>query len=149
MKIERANPSDHTTLTLITKESKAYWGYSSEQMEAWSALLTITPEYITKNETYKLFSGDEIIGYYALVKIDNQTLKLDNLFILPEFIGKGFGKQMMADLFERAASGNYTSVILDADPNAESFYRKFGFVTIGQIETSIPNRSLPVMRRSL
>ncbi len=146
MKIERAIPSDHTTLTAITKRSKAHWGYSREQIEAWDALLTITPEYIIKNETWKLVSGNEMIGYYSLIKTDPKTLKLDNLFILPEFIGKGFGKQLMHDLFEKAISNNYTAIILHADPNAESFYSKFGFVIIGQIETSVPGRSLPEMK---
>jgi GNAT superfamily N-acetyltransferase len=146
MKIERAIPSDHIILTAIAKRSKAYWGYSREQIEAWDALLTVTPEYIIKNETYKLVSGDQIIGYYSIIKTDTATLTLDNLFILPEFIGKGFGKQLMLDLFEKAASNSYTSIILHADPNAESFYSKFGFVTIGQIETSVPGRSLPEMK---
>ena len=149
MKIERAIPSDHMILTTITKRSKAYWGYSKEQIEAWDALLSVTPEYITKNETYKLVSGDQVIGYYSLVKTDTKTLKLDSLFILPEFIRKGFGKLLMNDLFERAALNNYTTIILYSDPNAESFYSKFGFVTIGQIKTSVPNRSLPEMRRHL
>jgi predicted GNAT family N-acyltransferase len=36
-------------------------------------------------------------------------------------------------------------VILEAEPNAEGFYAKFGFVKIGEIETSIKNRYLPVM----
>ncbi|MEL1243028.1 GNAT family N-acetyltransferase [Flavobacterium sp. DGU11] len=149
MTIERAIPSDHTTLTVITKQSKAYWGYSTEQMEDWNALLTITPDYLANNEAWKLVSGGEIIGYYSIFEIDPQSLKLDNLFILPEFIGKGLGKKLMDNVFEKAALNNYSSITLDADPNAESFYHHFGFVTIGQIETSVPNRFLPVMRKLL
>lgn len=149
MKIEKAKPSDHEILTAITKQSKAYWGYSTEQMEDWNTLLTITPDYLANSEAWKLVSGGEIIGYYSIFEVDPQSLKLDNLFILPEFIGKGLGKKMMEDLFEKAALNNYSSITLDADPNAESFYRRFGFVTIGQIETSVPNRFLPVMKKSL
>ncbi|MFT6245465.1 MAG: hypothetical protein ACJA0U_003078 [Salibacteraceae bacterium] len=39
----------------------------------------------------------------------------------------------------------FESVELDSDPSAEIFYRSFGFKVIGQLETSIKNRFLPVM----
>lgn len=149
MKIERAIPEDHTLLTVITKKSKAFWGYDEQQMERWNDLLTITSDYILKNETYKLLLENEIIGYYSLLKIDPQTLKIDNLFISPEFIGKGLGKKLMADVFEKAKLNNYTSVVLDSDPNAEGFYSHLGFIKIDQVKTSVKNRFLPVMKKTL
>jgi len=33
MTIQKAIPGDHEILTQITKKSKAYWGYSNEQIE--------------------------------------------------------------------------------------------------------------------
>lgn len=149
MKIERAVPEDHTLLTVITKKSKAFWGYDEQQMEKWNDLLTITSDYILKNETYKLVLENEIIGYYSLLEIDPQTLKIDNLFISPKFIGKGLGKKLMADIFEKAKLNSYTSVILDSDPNAEGFYSHHGFIKIDQIKTSVKNRFLPVMKKTL
>ncbi|MCW4470253.1 GNAT family N-acetyltransferase [Flavobacterium sp. MFBS3-15] len=149
MTIQRALPSDHIILTRITKLSKAYWGYSAEQMEQWETVLTITPEYIAENETFKLVSGDEATGYYSIIKSGAETLKLDNLFILPGFIGSGCGRILMEHLFAKAVSESYTSIILEADPNAESFYSKFGFSGIGQVATSTPGRILPVMKKLL
>lgn len=149
MKIERAIPTDHAVLTVITKLSKAHWGYSRQQLEEWDALLTVTPEYITDNETYKIISDDTIIGYYSFFFTGPKTLKLDNLFILPEFIGKGFGKKLMEDLFEKASLRECSGIMLDSDPNAESFYSHFGFITIGQIENALKTRFLPVMEKSL
>lgn len=149
MKIERALPEDHILLTVITKKSKAFWGYDEQQMEKWDDLLTITPDYILKNETYKLVLENEIVGYYSLLKVDSQTLKIDNLFISPVFIGKGLGKKLMADIFERAKLNSYSSIILDSDPNAEDFYSHFGFIKIDHIKTSVKNRFLPVMKKTL
>ncbi|MGQ2983907.1 GNAT family N-acetyltransferase [Flavobacterium sp.] len=149
MTIERAIPTDHDVLTAITKRSKAYWGYSQEQLQEWDALLTFTPEYITNTETYKLVSEGVAIGYYSVFVADPQTLKLDNLFIVPEFISKGFGKKLMEHLFEKAALYKCAAILLDSDPNAESFYSRFGFVTIGQIENAHKTRFLPVMKKSL
>jgi len=38
MTVEKANRIDHKELTDLTKKSKSYWGYSSEQIEKWRAI---------------------------------------------------------------------------------------------------------------
>lgn len=43
----------------------------------------------------------------------------------------------------------FKTVTLDAEPNAERFYLKFGFKTVDQLASSIPNRFLPVMELDL
>lgn len=150
MKVEKANSDDHEMLSEITKKSKAFWGYSNEQMQLWDAALTITKEYVETNFTYKFVHENRIIGYYSYFKIDTTIIKLDNLFLLPEYIGKGFGNHLMQDFLNRIKENReIKKVLLDADPNAEKFYQKFGFTTIGQLETSIKNRFLPVMELSL
>ncbi|MBK8442169.1 MAG: GNAT family N-acetyltransferase [Sphingobacteriales bacterium] len=97
MDILKAEPADNELLTTITKMSKAYWGFSEEVLKKWEHLLTITKDYIEKNKVFKLVQNDQIIGYYSYFFIDEKTIKLDNIFILPEFIGKGFGKILMND----------------------------------------------------
>jgi GNAT superfamily N-acetyltransferase len=149
MTIAKAESNDHEVLTDITKKSKAYWGYSAEQMEAWSELLTITEAYIESNSVYKLVIDNKVIGYYSFYPENDQTIKLDNLFVLPEYIGKGFGQMLMNDFLLRLKTTTANKILLDADPNAEKFYTKSGFVTIGQIETSIKDRYLPVMELNL
>ena len=146
VKIERALPIDHHVLTQITKNSKAFWEYTKEQMSEWENNLTITTRYLTENETYKLVLNDQIIGYYSFIRLAENHLKLDNLFLLQNFIGKGFGQLLLNDLLERAQESNSIDIILEADPNAENFYKKFGFVTYDQRESSIKGRFLPQMR---
>ena len=149
MTIKKANGSDHEVLTDITKKSKAYWGYSAEQIEAWSELLTITEAYIETKSVYKLVIDNKVIGYYSFYPENDQTIKLDNLFILPEYIGKGFGQLLMNDFLLKAKTATTNKILLEADSNAEKFYAKLGFVTIGQIETSVKDRYLPVMELNL
>lgn len=40
---------------------------------------------------------------------------------------------------------NCKSITLDAEPNVEAFYNKFGFKKISELETSIKDRFLPIM----
>jgi ribosomal protein S18 acetylase RimI-like enzyme len=145
MTIQKAIPSDHEILTQITKKSKAYWGYSNEQIEDWSPFLTVTEEYIETNSVFNLMLDNQIIGYYSFFHESENSIKLDNLFVLPDFIGKGFGKLLMNDFVVRLQDLSVQKVVLNSEPNAESFYIKFGFVKIGQIETSIKDRYLPIM----
>lgn len=149
MMIEKANVNDDLVLTAITKKSKAHWGYSDEQIEIWSEFLTVTKEYIETQSVYKLVVEDRTVGYYSFFHESENTIKLDNLFVLPDFIGKGFGKLLMNDFLIRLEKGNIQKVVLNSEPNAEKFYVKFGFIKVGQIETSIKDRYLPVMELKL
>ena len=145
MTIKEAIPNDQKILTEITKKSKAYWGYSDEQIKIWSEFLTVSKEYVETKSVYNLIVDDKIIGYYSFFHESENTIKLDNLFVLPDFIGKGFGKMLLNDFFIRLKNIDVEKVILNSEPNAEEFYTKFGFVKVGQIENSIKDRYLPIM----
>ncbi|MEN2487847.1 GNAT family N-acetyltransferase [Flavobacterium sp. B11] len=149
MNIQKAKIEDHIRLTEITKKSKAYWGYSDEQMEKWNNNLTIKIDYIETNSVFNLIDENQIIGYYSYLRLENNQVKLDNLFILPEYIGKGFGSFLMNDFLERMRNEKYQKIILDSEPNAEQFYQKIGFRKIGEFETSIKNRFMPIMEMKL
>ncbi|PKB16947.1 GNAT family N-acetyltransferase [Flavobacterium sp. 5] len=149
MTIEKANSEEHEILTEITKKSKAYWGYSPEQILQWNNSLTVSMDYIEKNDVFKLVSDTKIIGYYSYITEENHTVKLDNLFVLPEYIGKGFGKYLIADFLKRMRDEKCKKIILNSEPNAEKFYQKMGFIKIGEFETSIKNRFMPIMEMKL
>jgi len=149
IEITKANTNDYRVLTDITKKSKAYWGYSDEQMRKWSDLLTITEEYIQNNEVYKLIINQSIVAYYSYFEIEKNSVRLDNLFVSPENIGKGYGKLLMNDFILKIKKSEAQRILLDADPNAQKFYESFGFVKIGEIRTSIKDRFLPIMELKL
>lgn len=149
MTVEKANAGDHEILTEITKKSKSYWGYSEEQLLAWADALTISEAYMANNFVFKLRGEEGIVGYYAYYIEDEKTLKLDNLFVLPAYIGKGFGKALLEDFLRRARDTFAERIVLESDPHAERFYEKFGFVKIGAKETSIKHRFLPIMARNI
>lgn len=149
MIIEQAKPADSEVLTDITKKSKAYWGYSDEQMDLWSEALTVTEAYIETNFVFKLIVHDMIIGYYSFFYDDVDTIRLDNLFVLPGYISKGYGQLLMEDFLSRLKAFKIKKITLHSDPNAETFYMKFGFTTTGRIENANKDRYLPVMELNI
>ncbi len=147
-KIKIAQTSDAWALTQLTIASKAYWGYSREQMRLWTEVLSVYPDYIQQHEVFVLWDQEIMQGYYAY-KQEVSHILLDNLFVHPRAIGKGWGKLLLNDFEARLKAGGETNIRLVSEPQAETFYKKYGYTTIDQKESSIPGRYLPVMQKQL
>ena len=149
MEIKKAKKIDAKNLTSLTIRSKSYWNYGRTQIEEWRDELTITAKYIEENQVYKLINNRVLVGFYAYNLVNETDVKLNYLFIESEFIGKGYGKILMLDFLNRIENLEFNKIVLDADPNAEKFYSKFGFRVIGKLKSSIKDRYLPIMAKEL
>lgn len=147
--IVKATISDAKKLTEIALKSKAFWGYSNELIESWREDLTITSVMISNCKVFKFLVDAKIAGFYVLNPPKNNTIVLEMLFVLPKFIGKGIGKQLLLHSFEKAKIQAVKSMTLLADPNAVAFYYSQGFYKIDKKESSIAGRFLPVMQKDL
>ncbi len=145
LKISKVEISEANDLTNLTIRSKSYWNYGEDQIEAWREELTITEKYISENRLYKLEKEIQLIGFYAYHVVNESDVKLNFLFVEPKYIGMGYGKLLMTDFIKRIESSDCKRIFLDADPNAEQFYEKLGFRTIGQLKSTIKDRFLPIM----
>ena len=148
--IVKATISDAKTLTEIALKSKAFWGYSHDLIESWREDLTVTSTMILNCTVFKCMVDAKIVGFYVLnPPKETATIVLEMLFVLPNFIGKGIGKQLLQHSFKKALKLNVKTMTLLADPNAVSFYKKQGFVSIDKKESTIVGRFLPVMKKDL
>jgi GNAT superfamily N-acetyltransferase len=149
MKIEAANAGDSSLLTKLAIASKAYWNYTPEQLNEWKEELTVTEQYIAGKYVYKCICDDKVAGFYALSNLVGRVISLDFLFVLPAYIGCGVGSALAEHAISKSRQLSADAIMLDADPNATAFYLKLGFEVLGQKESTIPNRYLPVMRKTL
>jgi GNAT superfamily N-acetyltransferase len=147
--IVKAVAEDLPRLTEIAIESKAYWGYTPEQIESWREDLTVSLERFQKWDICKFVVNDDIAGFYCLNLHEGDGVScLEFLFILPKFIGKAIGSQLLQHAFQKSKEEKkYTMKVL-SDPNAASFYAKYGFVETSKEESAIPGRYLPWMEKS-
>lgn len=93
---------------------------------------------------------DEVpAGYYSL-KQDTEGFWLENLWILPEYMGQGIGKQLFQHALERSRAQGVYNLKIESDPNAQAFYEKMGAVKTGehQYELEGQPRILPIMEIS-
>ena len=148
--IEPARPEHANVLTQIAVSAKRRWDYPERWIELWLPALTISPNYISKHETWMAVNDEKPLGFYSLNKEDD-SLWLDNLWILPEFMGQGIGSRLFHHALERSKALGASILKIESDPNAQSFYEKMGARKIGEHQSEVDGqaRILPVMEISL
>jgi GNAT superfamily N-acetyltransferase len=144
--IQRATPEQAEILTALTIAAKRHWNYPEKWIQIWLPLLTVTADYIRENEAWVAVEGETCVAYYSL-KQEGEFLWLDNLWILPEFIGQGIGWELFQHALERSRARGASILRIESEPNAQVFYEKMGARKIGEHHTEVDGqpRVLPVM----
>jgi N-acetylglutamate synthase-like GNAT family acetyltransferase len=81
--------------------------------------------------------GGRALGFAAVLPRDGQICDLDALFVEPDRWKQGIGCALMEDAFvlARAAGAEVMEVL--ANPYADGFYARLGFVRIGTVITPL------------
>lgn len=146
--IREANHTEADVLTRLAIRSKAYWGYSQSFMDACVDELTVTDSSLSSTDFHYYIAerGSELLGYYAIEKLSNQEFELEALFVEPDFIGKGVGRELIDHAKNLVRKLGGEKLIIQSDPNAEKFYRAAGGKSNGTRQSaSITRRSLPLL----
>ncbi|HEX8076481.1 MAG TPA: GNAT family N-acetyltransferase [Chthoniobacterales bacterium] len=146
IEIVDAGPRDAATLTEIAHAAKRHWGYPETWIAAWRPILTMRPEFIAANVGFCAIDAGRIVGFYILT-IEADGLHLDHLWILPAVIGRGIGRALFEHAAEQAANLGFDLIKIEADPNAEGFYKRLGAVRVGTSISDVEGerRELPLM----
>lgn len=151
--IRSAKKEDAEILTKISYKSKGYWNYPQEYFEIWNNELTISPDYIERNEVFVFELGGTVVGYYSLVELPEDIefsgiilekgFWLEHMFIEPENIGNGIGTKMFDHLRKRCLSKGINKLGILADPHSRWFYEKMGCIFKRVYSSTIKNRTTP------
>ncbi len=154
LNIRPARPGEHEQLSDIMFASKFYWDYPEELKLLWREELTITPEIMQQQEFFVAEIDNAIAGFYSTVEnkedyyvgelFHPQGLWLENMFIHPDWIGKGIGHRLMLHLLERCQTSGITKFCFYADPHATGFYERYGGRFVAEYPSSVPGRNLPL-----
>jgi ribosomal protein S18 acetylase RimI-like enzyme len=148
--IRRVLPEEAITLSEIALAAKRHWGYPKQWMETWKPQLSFSPVYFEENESWAAELNNAPIAFYTLLEKDGNAW-IENLWVAPEFIGKGIGKRLFLHTLELCHGRGYKNVQLEADPNAVGFYEKMGMKKIGERVSEVEGqpRILPIMELRL
>jgi GNAT superfamily N-acetyltransferase len=144
--IRRAAPSEADALSEIALAAKAHWGYPERWLEIWRPELTFTPQYFEENESWAAEQDGIPVAFYTLLEKDGSAW-LENLWVSPEWIGKGVGRSLFLHAAEQARRRGYRTLRLEADPHAAGFYENMGMYKVGERHSEVEGqpRSLPLM----
>ena len=150
MSIRRVRPEEAATLSQIALAAKRHWGYPERWMEIWKPQLTFSSEYFEANESWVAEINNAPIAFYTLLEKDGNAW-MDNLWVSPEFIGKGIGKRLFLHALELSRGRGDRKMQLEADPNAVGFYEKMGMQKVGERVSEVEGRPriLPIMELEL
>jgi GNAT superfamily N-acetyltransferase len=153
--IRPARDDESHILTRISFASKGYWNYPKEYFNTWKNELTISSDYIFKNDVFLFEDDGAVSGYYAIVQLKedieasgiriNKGFWLEHMFILPRHIGQGIGTKMFKHLQERCRTRTICDLGILADPNSRGFYEKMGCKYMGEYPSTIKNRTTPLL----
>lgn len=147
MKLRAAKEHEAPILSALAMESKAYWSYSEAQLASWQESLSISAEMIRASPVYVAEEEQKIVGFFLLIA-DAAQWRLEHLFVHPVHLGRGAGKLLLREACRIAAEGGASSLLIEADPNAEPFYASCGAIRVGQVPAPIEGaeaRVLPLM----
>jgi ribosomal protein S18 acetylase RimI-like enzyme len=148
--IRRAVPEEANILSQIAFAAKAYWGYPERWLEIWKPQLTFDAGFFVRNESWVAEVEEKPVAFHTLIEKGGNAW-IENLWVLPMWMGKGVGKQMFLHAVARSREAGYVSLQLEADPNAVGFYEKMGMRKIGERRSDVEGelRVLPVMEMRL
>jgi GNAT superfamily N-acetyltransferase len=135
-RIRRARPDEAELLTGIAHAAKRHWGYPERWMELWRPLLTISPEEVAGCEFWVSELDGRVAGFHA-VSVTGPEASLDHLWLRPEAMGLGIGRALFAHAAALAAQLGASTLVIDADPNAEGFYLRMGARRVGEIPADV------------
>jgi GNAT superfamily N-acetyltransferase len=146
--VRRAREDEASLLTELTLRSKAHWGYDAAFMaDAREDLTFQVSRFLPDFHAYILETEARPIGFCSLIPVDRETIELFDLFVEPDCIGKGYGKQLWDYAVHLARSLEFREMILVADPNAEPFYLRQGAVRTGEKPSNVrPDSMSPLMK---
>jgi GNAT superfamily N-acetyltransferase len=145
LEIRSASASDAEALSTLALASKGHWGYSAEFLAACRDELTVSRRACESGRVVVAAEDDVLAGFYQVAG-DPPDGELVHLFVAPGAMGRGVGGLLLNSAKEHARGLRFTTLRLDADPNAEPFYAHLGARTVTNVPSgSIPGRFLPHM----
>ena len=146
MIIRRATPDQAELLTQIAFAAKRHWGSPDAWVQLWSPVLTITPEFIEKYETYIVWVDEQPAGFCAISR-EAEKASIEHLWVSPEYIGKGIGSTLFKHMLSRCKELGAVVLRIESDPNALGFYERMGAKKVGESVGEVDGqpRVLPIL----
>jgi GNAT superfamily N-acetyltransferase len=139
-----ATVEDAPILTELAVRSKGHWGYDAGFLQRARRELTVTAEDIQQHIVHVAVGDEGPLGFSA-VDVHSAPAELLALWVEPSAIGTGVGRALLRDALATAATHGTGGLLVESDPNAESFYLHHGARRLGERRSPSTKRLLPLL----
>jgi len=141
--------SDAGNLSNLAFESEQYLGYDTDYMRTFSDYYNVTEAFVRQHLVYIMEETGKMLGFWGLCETEN-IWELEFFYISPEYIGKGYGRNLWNNLIAECNNRGIVEFQLVTSPQSAQFYEKMGAEIIGQVESLIvKGRMIPQLKFSL
>jgi GNAT superfamily N-acetyltransferase len=144
LQIRPARPDEGERLREIAEAAKGHWGYDPDVVRRWAADGDFSAAGLRAKEFFVAEAEGHVVAWGALIP-RGDVVWLDDMWVEPEWIGKGVGSILFRHAVERASDLGAATMEWEAEPNAVGFYERVGGRHVRDSEPSEWGRVLPVM----
>ena len=142
--IRPARADEGARLREIAIRAKGFWAYEPDKVREWADQGDFTPQRLQELIVLVADSGGRAIGWASLIP-KGEVGWLEDLWIDPDWIGKGVGSLLFRRAADHAKALGARRLEWEAEPNAIGFYEKMGGTYVRESEQTEWGRYLSVM----
>lgn len=144
VQVRPAEPDEGEELREIAIAAKSYWGYDPAWVRQWAAGGDFTPAGLRAKDVLVADVEGRPVGWAAVIP-RGRVLWLEDLWVRPDWIGKGVGTLLFRRAAERGVEVGASRMEWEADPNAVGFYERMGARYVRDSEPTELGRAIPVL----
>jgi GNAT superfamily N-acetyltransferase len=119
-------------INVLIAQSKSYWDWSTEYLEKALPMHRLESAYLRSNYCFEILNVAGELAAFASIAVASVRITLDNLWVRPDLIGQGIGRQSCEHIFAFARTRGWTELWVLPDPPSEQFYKRMGFSDTGE-----------------
>jgi ribosomal protein S18 acetylase RimI-like enzyme len=101
--------------------------YSKQELEKWkSVLITEGGKRFAEMNSIVCEGDEKMMGFVSWV-IDDNLAKIRCLYVLPEFVRRGIGSELLKQTEKEISKGGGLPIRVKASLNARAFYERYGY----------------------
>jgi N-acetylglutamate synthase-like GNAT family acetyltransferase len=136
VQVRTALPADLPALRRLFRRSSLSNEGDRELMMGHPELVEPSEEAVAEGRTRVAVSDDgKVLGFATGRRLERGVVELEDLFVDPDWMRRGIGRTLVADQVALAERQGIARIEVTANPHADAFYRRLGFVHVGEIET--------------
>ena len=140
-----AEVSERDALEDLQRRSSMHHSMYRAQLAAHPNAIELPVEQIAAGLVRVAEQNGAVVGFAVLLDRSGDACELDGLFVEPDRMRAGVGRELVEDAKRLARKRGATRIDVVANPQAEAFYEAVGFEPSGEAQT----RFGPALRMSL